>query len=61
MRILCVVEPIPAPASELWYDASGVPAAVDEEMRDRAVALTKKSASKLSKSTYKVESVVTAR
>jgi nucleotide-binding universal stress UspA family protein len=58
VRVLSVVEPVPPPAAELWYDASGVPARLERQLRHRAVALTKKFAGELSKRTLKVQSVV---
>jgi nucleotide-binding universal stress UspA family protein len=58
VRVLSVIEPIPPPAAELWYDASGMTDRLEKQLRDRTVALTKKSADKLSKNKVKVESVV---
>jgi nucleotide-binding universal stress UspA family protein len=57
VRVLSVVQPVPPPAAELWYDASGVPERIEKELRNRAAGLTKKAASKLGHS-LKVESVV---
>jgi nucleotide-binding universal stress UspA family protein len=58
VRVLTVVEPVPPPAAELWYDASGVPERIEKELRQRATLLTKKSAGKLMNSSIKVEPVV---
>jgi len=58
VRVLSVVEPIPPPAAELWYDASGSLERVQQEMTKRATKLTQKISETLRKKGLKVESAV---
>jgi nucleotide-binding universal stress UspA family protein len=58
VRVLSVVEPVPPPAAELWYDASGVSERIEKELLQRATLLTKKSTGKLMNGAIRVESVV---
>jgi nucleotide-binding universal stress UspA family protein len=58
VRVLSVVEPVPPPAAELWYDASGSLQNLEKELRSRAAALTTKAGDKLKKHKLKVETVV---
>jgi nucleotide-binding universal stress UspA family protein len=58
VRVLTVVEPIPPPAAELWYDASGSIERVQQEMTKRATQLTQKASESLKKKGLKIESAV---
>jgi nucleotide-binding universal stress UspA family protein len=58
VRVISVVEPIPPPAVELWYDASGSLEQVQQEMTNRATALTKKASERLNKKGFKTETAV---
>lgn len=58
VRVLSVVEPMPPPASELWYDSGGSLEVVNREMRKRAMELTKAAATKLRGTGLKIESAV---
>jgi nucleotide-binding universal stress UspA family protein len=58
VRVISVVELVPPPAAELWYDASGSLERVQEEMTKRAAELTKKTSESLKRKGLKVESAV---
>src|SRR5688572_25251356 len=58
VRVLSVVEPVPPPAAELWYDASRSIERVQQEMRKRATQLTQKASESLKKKGLKIESAV---
>jgi nucleotide-binding universal stress UspA family protein len=58
VRVISVVEPVPPPAAELWYDASGSLERVEEEMTKRAAELTKKTSESLKRKGPKTETVV---
>jgi len=58
VRVISVVEPVPPPAAELWYDASGSLEGVQQEMVKRATELTQKTSERLKQQGLKIESVV---
>jgi nucleotide-binding universal stress UspA family protein len=58
VRVISVVEPVPAPAAELWYDASGSLERVQQEMTKRAAKLTQKTSESLKRKELKIESAV---
>ena len=58
VRVIFVVEPVPPPAAELWYDASGSLEGVQQEMVKRATELTQKTSERLKQQGLKIESVV---
>jgi nucleotide-binding universal stress UspA family protein len=58
VRLLSVVEPLPPPAAELWYDASGSLERARQELTKRATKLTKKTCETLKGKGLKVESAV---
>lgn len=58
VRVLSVVEPVPPPAAELWYDASGSLERARQEMVKRAKELTQKASERLTRTGLKIESVV---
>ncbi|HEY2970932.1 MAG TPA: universal stress protein [Pyrinomonadaceae bacterium] len=58
VRVLSVVEPITPPAAELWYDGRGSLERATQEMRKRAIELTKMTATKLRRNGLKIESSV---
>jgi nucleotide-binding universal stress UspA family protein len=58
VRVISVVEPVPAPAAELWYDASGSLERVQQEMTKRATKLTQKTSESLKRKELKIESAV---
>jgi nucleotide-binding universal stress UspA family protein len=58
LRVLSVVEPLPVPASELWYDNRGSLDAAEREMRKNLTELTRTSAAELRRRNLKVESAV---
>jgi nucleotide-binding universal stress UspA family protein len=58
VRVISVVEPVPPPAAELWYDASGSLERVQQEMTKRAAELTQKASESLKRKGLKVESAV---
>jgi nucleotide-binding universal stress UspA family protein len=58
VRVLSVVELLPVPASELWYDNRAGLDAAQREMRKNSIELTKRSAAKLERKGLKLESVV---
>ena len=58
VRVISVVEPVPVPAAELWYDSSGSLERVKEEMTKRAAELTKKTGESLKRKGPKIETVV---
>lgn len=58
VRVISVVEPVPAPAAELWYDASGSLERVQQEMTKRATKLTQKISESLKRKELKIESAV---
>lgn len=58
VRVISVVEPVPPPAAELWYDASGSLERAQKELTKRATELTKKTSETLKTKGLKVESVV---
>jgi nucleotide-binding universal stress UspA family protein len=58
VRVLSVVESVPPPAAELWYDASGSLEGLQKELRNRAAALTTRAGERLKKHKLKVETVV---
>ena len=58
VRVITVVEPVPPPAAELWYDASGSLGQVQKEMTKRATDLTHKTSESLKRKGLKIESAV---
>lgn len=58
VRVLSVVEPVPPPAAELWYDASGSLERARQEMVKHAKELTRKASERLKRKGLKVELVV---
>jgi nucleotide-binding universal stress UspA family protein len=58
VRVLSVVEPLPVPASELWYDNRGHLDATEREMRMATTEFTKATAAKLRRKGLKAESAV---
>jgi Universal stress protein family len=58
VRIISVVEPVPAPAAELWYDASGSLERVQQELTKRATELNSKISKSLKRKGLKIESAV---
>jgi nucleotide-binding universal stress UspA family protein len=58
VRVISVVEPVPAPAAELWYDESGSLERVQQEMTKRATKLTQKTSESLKRKELKIESAV---
>jgi len=58
VRIISVVEPVAAPAAELWYDASGSLEKLQQELTNRAASLTQKASEKLNKKGFKIETAV---
>lgn len=58
VRVLSVVESVPPPAAELWYDASGSLEGLQKELRKRAAELTTRAGERLKKHKLKVETVV---
>jgi len=55
VRVLSVIEPLPVPAAEVWYDNRGSLAAAEREMRKTIENLTADRADKLRKKNLKVE------
>ena len=58
VRVISVVEPVPPPAAELWYDASGSLERVQQEMVKRATELTQKTTERLKRKGLQIESAV---
>ena len=58
VRVISVVELIPPPAAELWYDASGSLEQVQQEMRKRSAKLTAKTSESLKRKGVKIENAV---
>ena len=58
VRVISVAEPVPPPAAELWYDASGSLERVQEELTKRAAELTKKASESLKRKGPKIETAV---
>jgi nucleotide-binding universal stress UspA family protein len=58
VRVISVVEPVPPPAAELWYDASGSLERVQQEMTKRAAGLTEKTSESLKRKGLKIETAV---
>jgi hypothetical protein len=58
VRVISVVEPVPPPAAELWYDASGSLERVQREMTKRATGLTEKTSESLKRKGFKIETAV---
>ena len=58
VRVISVVELIPPPAAELWYDASGSLERAQQEMTKRASQLTEKTSETLKRKGLKMESAV---
>jgi len=58
VRVLTVIQDIPPPASELWYDASGSLERVNQELEKRAEGLVKNIAESLKPSGLNVELAV---
>jgi nucleotide-binding universal stress UspA family protein len=58
VRVISVVEPVPPPAVELWYDASGSLEQVQQQMTKRATELTQKTSERLKRKGLKIESAV---
>jgi nucleotide-binding universal stress UspA family protein len=56
--VLSVVESVPPPAAELWYDAGGSFERLQKELRKRAAELTTRAGERLKKHKLKVETVV---
>jgi nucleotide-binding universal stress UspA family protein len=58
VRVISVVEPVPPPAAELWYDASGSLEQVQKEITKHATELTQKTSESLKRKGLKAESAV---
>jgi nucleotide-binding universal stress UspA family protein len=58
VRVISVVEPVPRPAAELWYDASGSLERVEEEMTKRGAELTQETGETLKTKGLKIEAAV---
>jgi nucleotide-binding universal stress UspA family protein len=58
VRVISVAEPVPPPAAELWYDASGSLERVQQEMTKRAAELTQKTSKSLKRKGLKIETAV---
>jgi nucleotide-binding universal stress UspA family protein len=59
VRVLSVVEPLPPPAAELWYDGRGSLDLAQKELRQRALEFVERIASKLRKKEgLKVETAI---
>src|SRR5438552_12266748 len=58
VRVLSVVEPLPVPAAELWYDNTGNLEATERQMRKNTTDLTNAIAAKLRRKGLKIESAV---
>jgi nucleotide-binding universal stress UspA family protein len=58
VRVVSVVEPVPPPAAEFWYDASGSLERVQQEMAKRATELTQKTSETLKSKGLKIEVAV---
>ena len=58
VRVISVVEQLPVPAAELWYDNLGSLDAAQREMRKNSMELTKRTAARLRGKGLKIESVV---
>ncbi|HET6669542.1 MAG TPA: universal stress protein [Pyrinomonadaceae bacterium] len=58
VRVISVVEPVPPPAAELWYDASGSLERAHQELTKRATELTQKMSARLKRKGLKIESAV---
>jgi nucleotide-binding universal stress UspA family protein len=58
VRVLSVVEPLPPPAAQLWYDASGSLERVQQETTKRATELTQKASERLTRKGLKTEPAV---
>jgi nucleotide-binding universal stress UspA family protein len=58
VRVISVVEPLPPPAAELWYDASGSLERVQQKMTKRATELTQKTSERLKRKGLVIESAV---
>lgn len=58
VRVLSVVEPLPPPAAELWYDSRGSLDAARREMRKNSLELSRTSSAKLRRKDLKTESTV---
>ena len=58
VRVFSVVEPLPPPAADLWYDARGNLDLARKELRQRAVDFVERIAAKLRKKRLKVETAV---
>jgi nucleotide-binding universal stress UspA family protein len=58
VRVLSVVEPLPPPAAELWYDGRGSLDLAHKELRQRALEFVKRIVAKLRKRNLKVEAAI---
>jgi nucleotide-binding universal stress UspA family protein len=58
VRVISVVESVPPPAAELWYDASGSFERVQQAMTKRAAELTQKTSESLKSKGLKIEAAV---
>ena len=58
VRVLSLVEPLPPPAVELWYDGRGSLELANKEMRRRTEEFVKRNVARLKKKQLKVEAAV---
>src|SRR5688500_11997669 len=58
VRVISIVEPVPPPAAELWYDASGSLERGQKEMKKRATELTLTASQSLKRKGLKSEAAV---
>jgi nucleotide-binding universal stress UspA family protein len=58
VRVLSVVEPLPPPAAELWYDGRGSLDLAHKELRQRAMEFVKRIVTRLEKKRLKVEAAI---
>jgi|SRR5262249_9631872 len=58
VRVLSVVEPLPPPAAELWYDGQGSLDQARKKLRKRATEFVERIAGKFKKKKIKVEAAV---
>jgi nucleotide-binding universal stress UspA family protein len=58
VRVLSVVEPLPPPAAELWYDGRGSLDLAHKELRQRAEEFVKRIVTRLKKKRLRVEAAV---
>jgi nucleotide-binding universal stress UspA family protein len=58
VRVLSVVEPLPPPAAELWFDGRGSLDLAHKELRQRAGEFVKRIVTRLKKKRLRVEAAV---